>query len=129
MSRLAGIPVAQVQSDRLGVARAYAKAHGAILVLKGHRTVIALPDGSAWINPVDSPAMATGGTGDILTGMIAGFIAQFPHDVLNAVLAAVYLHGRAGQMGGAQLGEQAFIATDTLRFLPEAMRECLHDGN
>ena len=70
-----------------------------------------------------SPAMATGGTGDVLTGMLAGLIAQFPDDIDRAVLAGVYLHGRAGELGAKELGEKPFIATDLFRFLPEAIRE------
>jgi NAD(P)H-hydrate epimerase len=85
--------------------------------------VIAFPDGRAWINPTGSPSMATGGTGDVLTGMIAGMIAQFPSDSERAILAAVWLHGRAGEIGPEEIGEKAFIASDVLRFLPEAMRD------
>jgi NAD(P)H-hydrate epimerase len=66
--------------------------------------------------------MATGGTGDVLTGIVAGMLAQFPKQPREAVAAAVWLHGRAGEIGAAQTGEQAFVATDLLRWLPEAMR-------
>jgi NAD(P)H-hydrate epimerase len=93
------------------------------LVLKGNRSVIAFPDGRVWINPTGSPSMATGGTGDVLTGMIAGLLAQFPKQLENALLAAVYLHGRAGELGAEVLGEKSFMATDLFEFLPEAMRE------
>ncbi len=82
------------------------------LVLKGNRSVIAAPDGRAWINPTGSPAMATGGTGDVLTGMIAGLVAQFPDQLEAALLAAVCLHGRAGELGAEKLGEKSLIATD-----------------
>ena len=78
MSRLANCSTADVQANRVQIAQDYAVAHGCILVLKGHRTVIALPDGRTWINPTGSPAMSTGGTGDILTGLIAGTLAQSP---------------------------------------------------
>ena len=67
--------------------------------------------------------MSTGGTGDVLTGMIAGLVAQFPNQLENALLAAVYLHGRAGELGAETLGEKSFMATDLFEFLPEAMRE------
>ena len=123
MARLMGGTVDEVQSDRLGVARSFAQQHGVALVLKGNRTVIAFPNGQVWINPTGSPAMATGGTGDVLTGMLAGLIAQFPDDFDRAVLAGVYLHGRAGELGAKELGEKPFIATDLFRFLPEAIRE------
>ncbi len=123
MARLINRPVAEIQADRVGVARAFALERGVYLVLKGNRSVVAAPDGRVWINPTGSPAMATGGTGDVLTGMIAGLVAQFPEQLEAALLAAVYLHGRAGELGAAKLGEKAFIATDLFEFLPEAMRE------
>jgi NAD(P)H-hydrate epimerase len=123
MGRLANSTVKDVQADRIGCARTFAEERGVYLVLKGNRTVIASPDGRAWINPTGSPAMATGGTGDVLTGMIAGLLAQFPDQLEAALLAAVYLHGRAGELGAARLGEKSLIATDLFQFLPEAMRE------
>jgi NAD(P)H-hydrate epimerase len=123
MSRLTGKTIAEIQNDRTGHAREFAREHGVFLVLKGNRSLIAFPDGSVWINPTGSPSMATGGTGDVLTGMIAGLIAQFPNQLENALLAAVYLHGRAGELGAEVLGEKSFMATDLFEFLPEAMRE------
>jgi len=123
MARLTGQTVAQIQADRIQCARSFATGHGVYLVLKGNRSVIAAPDGRVWINPTGSPAMATGGTGDVLTGMIAGLVAQFPQQLEAALLAAVYLHGRAGELGANALGEKALIATDLFDFLPEAMRE------
>ena len=123
MSRLTGKTIAEIQQDRIGHARAFATEHGVHLVLKGNRSVIAFPDGRVWINPTGSPAMATGGTGDVLTGMIAGLVAQFPKQLEDALLAAVYLHGRAGELGAEALGEKSFMATDLFEFLPEAMRE------
>ncbi|MGA2212540.1 MAG: NAD(P)H-hydrate dehydratase [Bryobacteraceae bacterium] len=123
MSRLTGKSIAEIQADRIGHARAFTTEHGVYLVLKGNRSVIALPDGRVWINPTGSPAMATGGTGDVLTGMIAGLLAQFPDQPEHALLAAVYLHGRAGELGAEALGEKSFMATDLFEFLPEAMRE------
>jgi NAD(P)H-hydrate epimerase len=123
MSRLTGKTIAEIQADRVGVARAYAQEHGVHLVLKGNRTVIAFPDGQVWINPTGSPALATGGTGDVLTGILAGLIAQFPNELEKAVLAGVWLHGRAGELGALKLGEKPLIATDLFQFLPEAMRE------
>jgi NAD(P)H-hydrate epimerase len=124
MARLTGKTTAEVQADRIGIARAYATGHSVILVLKGQRTVIGFPDGSVWINPTGTPAMGTGGTGDILTGLIAGMLAQFPDRSDQAVAAAVYLHGLAGQLGARANGEQYLIATDLLQYLPDAMEEC-----
>jgi hydroxyethylthiazole kinase-like uncharacterized protein yjeF len=123
MSRLTGKSIAEIQADRIGHARVFATEHGVYLVLKGDRSVIASPDGRVWINLTGSPAMATGGTGDVLTGMIAGLVAQFPKQLENALLAAVYLHGRAGELGADAIGEKSFMATDLFEFLPEAMRE------
>ena len=124
MSRLTGLGIPEIQANRIGVARDYARSKGCVLVLKGEGTVIAFPDGRAWINPTGSAAMATGGTGDILTGLTAGLLAQFPDAAGPAVLAAVYLHGLAGEIGAKALGEQPLIATDLLLYLPEAMRAC-----
>jgi NAD(P)H-hydrate epimerase len=123
MARLTNSTVAAVQADRIGCARAFAQERGVYTVLKGNCSVIASPDGRAWINPTGSPAMATGGTGDVLTGMIAGLLAQFTDQLEAALLAAVYLHGRAGELGAAQLGEKTLISTDLFDFFPEAMRE------
>jgi hydroxyethylthiazole kinase-like uncharacterized protein yjeF len=124
MSRLVNKSTAEVQKDRIGVARAFAGARHVTVVLKGHRTVIAFPDGRVWINPTGSPAMGTGGSGDVLTGIIAGFLAQFPKVPDVAIAAAVYLHGLAGQIGARALGEKSLIATDILEYLPDAMEEC-----
>ena len=124
MARLTGATTAEVQRDRAGAARTFATAHGVTLVLKGQRTVIAFPDGRVWINPTGTPALGTGGSGDVLTGMIAGFLAQFPEEPDRAVAAAVYLHGLAGEIGARALGEKCLIATDLLRYLPPAMEEC-----
>jgi hydroxyethylthiazole kinase-like uncharacterized protein yjeF len=124
MSRLCGLPAEEILKDRVEVARSFAMKRNVSLVLKGQRTLIALPDGRVWINPTGSPAMATGGTGDILTGLIAGLLAQFPDEPTQALLAAVYLHGRAGELGGAALGEKSLVATDLLQFLPRAIKEC-----
>ncbi len=121
MSRLCGGGIAAVQADRVGTARRFASERGCVVVLKGQRTVTALPNGQVYINPTGTPAMATAGSGDILTGIIAGLLAQFPHAALDAVLAAVWLHGRAGELGAAELGEQSLTAMDLLAFLPAAM--------
>ena len=123
MGRLAGLTVPEVQASRIACARAFAAKRNVTLVLKGERTLIAFPDGNVWVNPTGSPAMATGGTGDVLTGLTAGMLAQFPKHPREAVAAAVWLHGRAGQLGAQRIGEQAFVATDLLRLLPDAIRE------
>jgi NAD(P)H-hydrate epimerase len=124
MARIAGASTARVQNDRIGVARAFAMERAATVVLKGQRTLIAFPDGRVWINPTGTPALGTGGSGDILTGLIAAFLAQFPETPDRAVAAAVYLHGLAGELGARALGEKCLIATDILERLGAAMEEC-----
>ncbi len=127
MSRLAGFSTGQVQQDRIGVARKFATEHHCILVLKGHRTLVALSDGTIWVNVSGNPGMATGGAGDVLTGMVAGFMAQ-AHSLkgddrwTRAVIAAVYLHGLAGDVAREKLGEASMIAGDILTHLPEAFK-------
>jgi ADP-dependent NAD(P)H-hydrate dehydratase / NAD(P)H-hydrate epimerase len=122
MARLLGSTVPAVQHDRLNVARVFAREHDLIVVLKGHRTLIAQPDGTVWVNTTGNPGMATGGTGDILTGMVSGLIAQHPDRIAEAVIAAVYLHGLAGDVARESMGELALVATDLLTALPEAFR-------
>lgn len=106
--------------DRLGSARAFAARSGATVVLKGYRTIIASPDGTAFVNPTGSPAMAKAGSGDILTGLIAGLYAQAPG--IDAVCHAVWLHGRCGELGEKRWTDRCLIATDLLDFLPDAIR-------
>jgi len=120
MARLVGCTIADVQKDRLGVARKFAAEHEVIVVLKGHRTLVVRPDGEAWVNTTGNPGMSTGGTGDILTGMVAGMIAQNPNNAVLAVCAAVHLHGLAGDVMRESVGEHSMVATDLLRGLPEA---------
>jgi hydroxyethylthiazole kinase-like uncharacterized protein yjeF len=122
MARLAASTIAAVQRDRINVARTFAREHELIVVLKGHRTLIAQPDGSVWVNTTGNPGMATGGTGDILTGMVASFIAQNPQHIAEAVIAAVHLHGLAGDVARESMGEHSLVATDLIRALPEAFR-------
>jgi NAD(P)H-hydrate epimerase len=136
MSRLSGLSVGDVQADRVGVAGKFAQDHACIVVLKGHQTVVAIPDGRAWINPTGNPGMASGGTGDILTGMIAGLVGGWVKRLPQAenmspqiretynwylvqrVVTAVYLHGLAGDCAAAEVGEHALVATDLLRNMP-----------
>jgi NAD(P)H-hydrate epimerase len=122
MSRLAGISIAEIQSDRIAAARSLSTSRNVIVVLKGERTLIAFPDGRVWINPTGSPSMATGGTGDILTGMVSGMMGQFPDDPDRAIAAAVYLHGLAGELAARDLAEQTVIATDLLNYFAEGIR-------
>jgi NAD(P)H-hydrate epimerase len=123
MARLIGKSVAEVQGDRVGVAREFARRHRCILVLKGYRTLVAYPGGEVWVVATGNPGMATGGTGDILTGMIAGAVAQFPGRLDEAVRSAVFLHGLAGDAARDPMGEESLVATDLLRYLPVAFRK------
>jgi ADP-dependent NAD(P)H-hydrate dehydratase / NAD(P)H-hydrate epimerase len=123
MSRLTGLTIAEVQANRLDVARRFSSEHQLIVVLKGHRTLVASPDGTVWVNPTGNPGMATGGTGDILTGMVAGMLAQHPHQPLEAAALTVYLHGLAGDIAARSIGEGSLVATDLVRYLPEAFAD------
>jgi NAD(P)H-hydrate epimerase len=123
MARLTERSAADVQRDRVAAARDFAVERGVWLVLKGQRSLIAFPDGRVWINPTGTPAMATAGSGDILTGLVAGLIAQFPRAAEAACAAAVYLHGLAGEIGARARGEQCLVATDLVEFLPRAIEE------
>ncbi len=122
MARLTGLTIAAIQRDRVNVARSFAREYQLIVVLKGHRTLVAQPDGTVWVNTTGNPGMATGGTGDILTGMVSGLIAQNPERVAEAVIAAVHLHGLAGDVACQTMGEHSLVATDLLSALPEAFR-------
>lgn len=122
MARLVASTVAAVQRDRINVARSFAREHELIVVLKGHRTLIAQPDGTVWVNTTGNPGMATGGTGDILTGMVAGMTAQNPEHIAEAVTAAVHLHGLAGDVACESMGEHSLVATDLLKALPQGFR-------
>jgi NAD(P)H-hydrate epimerase len=122
MARLTGRSIPEVQRDRIGIARSFAREHEVIVVLKGHRTLIAQPDGEVWVNTTGNPGMATGGTGDVLTGMVAGMIAQNPQRVTEAITAAVHLHGLAGDIACETMGEQSLVATDLIEALPEAFQ-------
>ncbi len=122
MARLAGCSIPDVQRDRLETARKFAAGRHVIVVLKGNRTLVVRPDGEAWVNTTGNPGMSTGGTGDILTGMVAGMVSQQRNDVFRAVLAAVHLHGLAGDVAAETMGEPSLVATDLLTGLPEAFR-------
>ncbi len=121
MARLIAKPVVEIITDVVGVARSFATARSVILVLKGSPTVIAAPDGQVYVNPTGNAGMATGGTGDVLTGIIASFVAQKLDDPLNATIAAVYLHGLSGDIAASRVGTRAMIASDVTAHLGEAI--------
>ncbi len=126
MARLAGITVAEVQANRLKAARGFAEKFGVTLVLKGARTLIAHPDGRVAVNTTGNPGMAKGGSGDLLTGLVAGLLAQFPAEAARAVEAAVCLHGLAADLAvrdpDGTHDEHTLLATDTLRQFSRAFR-------
>jgi NAD(P)H-hydrate epimerase len=126
MARLMGSTVAEVQANRLETARSFAKRMGVTLVLKGARTLIAHPDGRVAVNTSGNPGMAKGGSGDVLTGLIAGLLAQHPEDAARAVQAAVYLHGLAADLAVREADEHTVLAADSLAFLARAYQSRLH---
>jgi NAD(P)H-hydrate epimerase len=121
MARLIGVSAEAVHENRLVVARDFAKKYGVVLVLKGHRTIVALPSGMAYVNPTGNPGMATAGAGDVLTGMLAALAAS-GLDAGNAAIAAVYLHGLAGDMAAERLGETSVIAGDIVMHIAPAIK-------
>jgi NAD(P)H-hydrate epimerase len=122
MARLADTTVAEIQANRLEAARAFARRYGVTLVLKGWRTVIAHPDGRVAVNTTGNPGMAKGGSGDLLTGLVAGLLAQHPAEPARAVEAAVYLHGLAADLAVRVADEHTLLATDSLAQLARAFR-------
>jgi len=126
MARLVGATVAEVQANRLETARIFAQRFGVTLVLKGALTLIAHPDGRVAVNTTGNPGMAKGGSGDLLTGLIAGLLAQYPDDVPRAVEAAVYLHGLAADLAVRDGDEPTLLATDCLAKLAQAFSSHAH---
>ncbi|MBI4746642.1 MAG: NAD(P)H-hydrate dehydratase, partial [Deltaproteobacteria bacterium] len=120
MGRLLGVSSRDVQADRVGIAKRYAEENNVCVALKGAHTVIAVPEGRAYINTTGNPGMATAGAGDVLTGMIAGLLAQGLKPELAAI-AAVYLHGLAGDLLRNEMGEYGIIATDIIEKIPYAI--------
>jgi ADP-dependent NAD(P)H-hydrate dehydratase / NAD(P)H-hydrate epimerase len=122
MARLVGMSTDEVQASRLEIARNFAATYHVYVVLKGHRTLVATPDEKVFINPTGNAGMATGGTGDVLTGMIAAWLAQLL-DAEGACKLAVYLHGMAGDLAEADEGEVAMTAGDVAAHLGDAIME------
>lgn len=109
-----------LDGDRVSAARRFAERRGCTLVLKGEGSVIAFPDGEYYVNPTGNPGMARGGSGDVLTGLMAAMLCQLPFR--EAVRAAVYLHGLAGDLAAAELGEYGMTPTDIIARLPAALK-------
>ena len=122
----AGITVKEVQARRLDVALEAAGRWRAHVILKGFHTILATPSGHAYINTTGNPGMATGGTGDVLTGILAGLTAQFGMDDWSRVLSfGVYLHGLAGDIAASRVGQAPLIASDLIDAIPEAYARVL----
>lgn len=122
LARLTGLTVEQIQHDRMGIASGYATKWGITIVLKGNHTVVAGPTGEIYINSSGNPGMATAGSGDVLSGIIAGFIAQ-GLNTQQAAVAGVYIHGRAGDQAAAEIGQRGMIAGDIIEYLPYTLLE------
>jgi NAD(P)H-hydrate epimerase len=119
MARLLGGGIADVQADRVGAARSAAEAFGAVVVLKGASTIVADPTGGAWIIPTGNPGMASGGMGDVLTGLIGALLAG-GLSAAGAAVSGAYLHGLAGDIAAASMGEAGIAAGDVAERLPLA---------
>ena len=120
--RFLGLGASAVLDKRLELVQEFAKKHNVVLILKGHRTLTGVPDGRTFINSTGNPGMASGGTGDVLSGMVGGQLVQ-EKDALKAALSAVYAHGLAGDLAAQKLSQKALTATDLIRFLPAALRQ------
>lgn len=125
MSRLIGKTGEDVQKNRIGVARDFSSMYNVYTVLKGARTVISTPDGRVFINPTGNPGMASGGMGDVLTGIIGGFLAQ-GYSPADACVLGVFSHGLSGDFVAHKMGEVGIIAGDVANCLPETLREILY---
>ncbi len=125
MARLLGVGVKEVQSDRINIARSFSKKWGVITVLKGSRTIIASPEGEIYINATGNAGMSTGGSGDVLTGIIASLIGQGVKP-LDAAVAGVYLHGLCGDNVAKRKGEHGLIAGDLVQEIPYVMLDIIN---
>jgi len=121
MAKLIGSTAKEVQEDRIGISRNFSQSQRIHLVLKGHRTLIATPKGEIFINPTGNAGMASGGTGDVLTGMIGGLICQ-GFDIPSSLQTSVYLHGLAGDEVARERGEKSLIATDLIQKIPALLQ-------
>jgi NAD(P)H-hydrate epimerase len=121
MARLIGSTSKEVQENRMGVSKNFSQTHHVYLILKGHRTLIATPKGEIFINPTGNPGLASGGTGDVLTGMIGGLICQGV-DILPSLQISVYLHGLAGDIVAQESGEKSLVATDLIKKIPSLLQ-------
>ena len=129
MARLLGSTIADVERDRLATARTFATEHKLTLVLKGWRTLVAHPDGAVAVNTSGNPAMAKGGSGDILTGIVAAMVAQFPKRIQQAVECAVWLHGASADLFAREQDEHTMLASEMLQHLSQAIQTPVDQDN
>lgn len=122
MARLLDMNVVQLRENIIETARNFSLIYNVYLVLKGARTLVACPDGSISVNTTGNPGMATAGSGDVLTGIITSFIGQ-KIPIKHALMAAVFIHGSAGDIAAQNVGEYSLIAGDIIRYLPDAFKE------
>lgn len=121
MSRLIGKPIEEIEANRIDVACEFAQNYGVVLVLKGSRTIIAAPNGQVYFNYTGNSGLATGGSGDVLTGLITSLIGQDLAPAEASVLA-VYLHGLAAELGSEELSEYSLMPSDVIDYLPQAIK-------
>jgi NAD(P)H-hydrate epimerase len=121
MARMLGVGVSDVQRDRIATVRRFATTHAVVVVLKGASSVVGLPDGTVLLNSTGNPGMASGGTGDVLSGVLGAFLARGLAAEI-ALPAAVYLHGLAGDVAAERVGQESLVAGDVIEALPEAFR-------
>jgi NAD(P)H-hydrate epimerase len=121
MARMLNTTVADVQRDRIATVREFASTWRTPVVLKGATSVIGVPDGTVVLNPTGNPGMASGGTGDVLSGVLGAFLAR-GLDAPAALVSAVYLHGLAGDVAAERVGQESLVASDVIEALPEAFR-------
>lgn len=121
MARLTGLPIDTIQSNRKKIALQYSKKWNVKIVLKGHETLVAYPDGRLYVNKTGNPGMAKAGVGDVLAGLIASFKAQG-----LCVCNAVYIHGLAGDLAAKKIGEYGLIASDIIKQIPVAIKRELN---
>jgi len=129
MARLVQISVAEVQANRVEVARDFARRAGVVVVLKGVHTIVAYPEGRVAVNTSGNPGLAKGGSGDVLAGLIGALLAQFPKNPQQAIEGAIYLHGRAADFAARRLDEHAMLATDVIADFSSAFRSSVRDEN
>jgi NAD(P)H-hydrate epimerase len=126
MARLLGTSTAAVQADRSGLAQQAAKKWNAYVILKGFHTILASPEGEVWVNTTGNAALAKGGSGDVLTGVLAGVTAQFgTKDWLRTLALGVYLHGAAAELRASATGDSGVLASEVSAALPEARAELI----